>query len=60
MREPYYTDDSCTIYHADCRDVLDAITYDSVVTDPPYGINAATRLAQGSMLTPDHEQGVLI
>lgn len=39
--DPYYQDDYCTIYHADCRDVLPAIdpaTVDLVLTDPPYGI----------------------
>jgi tRNA G10 N-methylase Trm11 len=37
--EPYYQDDSCTIYHADCRDVLPELPkVDLVLTDPPYGI----------------------
>lgn len=35
--DPYYKDDSCTIYHADCRDLLPGMTFDAVVTDPPYG-----------------------
>lgn len=34
---PYYTDDKCTIYHGDCREVLPHLQdVDSVVTDPPY------------------------
>lgn len=35
---PYYEDDACVIYHADCRDVLPLLTFDVVVMDPPYGI----------------------
>jgi site-specific DNA-methyltransferase (adenine-specific) len=37
--EPYYQDDSCTIYCADCRDVLPELPkVDLVLTDPPYGM----------------------
>lgn len=38
---PYYRDDSCTIYHGDCRDILPQLPSDSIdliVTDPPYGV----------------------
>jgi len=37
LPEPYYTDDWCTIYHGDCRDIIGELTFDLVVTDPPYG-----------------------
>jgi len=38
---PYYQDSHCTIYHADCRQVLPFLSVaDLVLTDPPYGINA--------------------
>jgi len=36
--EPYYKDDSCTIYHGDCREILPELEpVDLVLTDPPYG-----------------------
>lgn len=36
--KPYYEDDSCVIYHGDCREVLPSIAgaVDVIVTDPPY------------------------
>ena len=39
--QPCTCADGCTIYHADCRDVLPLLepgSVDVVVTDPPYGI----------------------
>jgi DNA modification methylase len=40
--KPYYQDSHCTIYHADCREVLPGLApVDLVLTDPPYGIGKA-------------------
>ena len=39
---PFYQDASCTIYNADCREILPLLPrFDLLLTDPPYGINAA-------------------
>lgn len=36
---PYYQDDSVTIYHGDCRDILPRLhAADAILTDLPYGI----------------------
>ncbi len=41
----YYDEDGITIYHGDCRDVLESVVYDVMVTDPPYGIAHPTDYA---------------
>jgi site-specific DNA-methyltransferase (adenine-specific) len=43
MMKPYYQDDSCTIYHGDCLEVMKEIpdgSVDMVLADPPYGTTA--------------------
>ncbi len=40
--KPYYQDDSCTIYHGDCREILPNLPpVDLVLTDPPYAISVS-------------------
>lgn len=38
--KPYYEDDFATIYHGDCREVLDGglPTRAAIISDPPYGM----------------------
>ena len=35
---PYYDHAGITIYHGDCREMLPSLSFDVVVSDPPYGI----------------------
>ena len=40
MIEPYYQDDSVTIYNADCAKIMPWLDpVDLVITDPPYGMS---------------------
>lgn len=35
---PYFEDQSCTIYHGDCREIAPSLgQFDACITDPPYG-----------------------
>lgn len=53
--KPYYQDDHCTIYHADCRDVLPQLDLDLVFTSPPYNTLKSTS-ATGMMKEFSHKQ----
>lgn len=57
MIEPYYADETATIYHGDCLDTIDAlgaeVTVDAVVTDPPFASGTrheASKSSSGAML----------
>jgi len=58
--QPYYQDESVTIYNADCRDVLPMLgKVDLVLTDPPYGIASVWKGGGGHGWGKSREQGVL-
>lgn len=40
--KPYYDHAGITIYHGDCREILPALEFDWVNSDPPYGIDHPT------------------
>ena len=47
---PYYQDESVTLYHGDCLDVLSDIhgPFDAVITDPPYASGTRTEASKSS------------
>ena len=59
---PYYSDDSVTLYHGDCREVLAAMpdqSVDCVITDPPYSGNTHENTRSNSHGAKRHGNRVL-
>ena len=57
---PYYEDDSCTIYHGDCREVLPDVRGGAlVVSDPPYNIGYHYD-SYGDHLPPEEYDALLV
>jgi len=52
---PYYSEDGITIFHGDCREILPSVSADSVVSDPPYGINWMPRVQNRVAIAGDAE-----
>ncbi len=55
--KPYYSDDSVTLWHGDCREITDWLAADVLVTDPPYGIGYK-RGRWANRHTPDAHAGI--
>ena len=47
---PYYVDDLVTLYHGDCREVLSSLTFDTIVSDPPYGMDYQHGARKGGVM----------
>ena len=56
LPEPYYQDETCTIYNADCKDILPHLgSFDLLLTDPPYGYEWNTNYSRFSKGSTDKE-----
>jgi hypothetical protein len=58
MAEPYWTDGQVTLYLGDCRDVLEWLAADVLVTDPPYGRGWRQGNTKAPGKRPDSHQGI--
>ena len=60
LTAPYFEDESVTIYHGDCRELLPLMPkVDLVLTDPPYGIADVWKGGGGHGWGKAKEQGVV-
>ncbi|KAF0136964.1 MAG: 16-3p [Xanthobacteraceae bacterium] len=55
------TFDNITLYNADCREVVDVVAYDAIVTDPPYGMafRSNHRAERHAAIANDGDVGML-
>ena len=58
MSEPYYQDDSVTLWHGDCLEVLPTLdAVDHVITDPPYSAHVHGAARSSRMLSANDKGG---
>ncbi len=58
MTKPYYSDDTVTLYHGDCRDILPELDeVDHVITDPPYSEHVHSTSRSRRMLSANDRGG---
>jgi hypothetical protein len=53
--KPYYEDETVTLYHADCREVLPALTAGMVLTDPPYNAGKDYEIYKDNLSAEEYE-----
>lgn len=61
MTAPYYQDEFVTLYHGDCREILEWIAADVLIFDPPYGVDYQSRSRRdklASSILNDRDTGV--
>lgn len=67
--KPYYQHQGITIYHGDCREIVPNLTYenidiayDSVVSDPPYGMDflSGHRIESHGKIQNDQDEEMLL
>ena len=55
MNQPYYQDDSVTLYLGDCLEVTEWLAADVLVSDPPYGIPGGRLSSHSGGVRPVHD-----